>query len=762
MESGHYTTISGRRFCDKQIQLVRETVQTFQNLSRKELALTLCEHLNWVTPKGGLKINSCLAALDKFEQMGLVKLPPKKVLTRRTSSPTLFTESTRALELLEEPLANLGAIELRRVTTKADRDLWQEYVDRYHYLGYKRPFGAHIRYFIISKAKNEQVLGCLLFAAAAWSLAPRDLWIGWGRKDRVRRLNLILNNSRFLILPWIKVEHLASKVLAIAAKTVPADWQEVYGYKPVMFETFVDTTKYEGTCYQAANWHLLGTTQGRGRMDRFSKQDLSVKKIYAYPLTSHFRDVLRGQIKRKSAIKTPTLLEVDASIQPLWAKVVSALTEICSDFDREWRQRRRVIDTLMLVVIIFRLVLSKNTQSYATTIADMWKSRRDLQLILPQPKPIAASALTAARQKLDEDLFKVINKKLVEIYATEATNFSWLGHRLFAVDGSKLNLPRPLSQCGYSTPTTGHYPQGLVSTLYQLKSRLPFDFDLVKHANERKCASTHLGVLNQGDVIVYDRGYFSYSLLYQHLQRGVLPIFRLQKESFKEIEEFIQSSNTDKLVSIMPRCKKTRKSLLDKFGIKELEPLPIRLVKYCHGSTEYYLGTTLLDSEKYSVEELADVYHARWGIEELYKISKSLIAIEDFHSRSDRGVKQELYAHFTLISLSRFLSNQAEGDINNFTRSKENKQEVAQFDPQIKVNFKNCLAVVNRYLDAFVTAASSKLNNLVHAMLAEVRTCKQKFRPNRSYERKSMKPVGKWKQSGRSRKDLMNVMPATT
>lgn len=755
MEPGHYTIVSGRRFNDKQIQLVRDTVETFKNLSRKELAFTLCENLNWVTAKGELKINSCLAALDKFEKMGIISLPAKKAFTRSAAHTQIpFTGNTCALEPIEEPLAKLGPIELLRVTTKADRTLWQEYVERYHYLGYKRPFGAHLRYFIIAKAKNDQVLGCMLFSAAAWSLGPRDLWIGWQRKDRARRLNLILNNSRFLILPWIKVEHLASHVLALSAKAVPIDWQEVYGYRPVMFETFVDTTKYEGTCYKAANWQLLGTTQGRGRMDRFSRRDATVKNIYAYPLSRSFRDTLRGKQKEKTTAK-PTLLDVKAGTQPLWAKAVVVLSEICSTFDQKWQRRRRIIDTLMLVVIIFRLVLSKNSQSYATTIADMWKSRRDLQLILPQPRPIAASALTTARQKLDEGVFKIINKKLLDIFATEFQDFLWQGHRIFAVDGSKINLPRPLSNSGYTTPTQGNYPQGLVSTLYQLKSRLPYDFDLVRHANERKCATSHLNVLSQGDIVVYDRGYFSYSMLYQHLQRGVFVVFRLQKESFNEIKAFTQSNETDKLVSILPRGKAIRKSLREAFGIKEIEPLLLRLVKYRHGPTEFYLGTTLYDQSKYSIDELANVYHARWGIEELYKISKSVIEIEDFHSRSDRGVKQELYAHFVLITLSRIFANQAEGDLNEKLLMKSTDQTVVPFDIQIKVNFKNCIAVLSRHLDELVVGATSNLKKLLTTMTSAVKSCTQKFRPDRSFERKSMKPIGKWQPQSKNKQGTL-------
>ena len=414
----------------------------------------------------------------------------------------------------------------------------------------------------------------------------------------------------------------------------------------------------------------------------------------------------------------------------------------------------------MLVVIIFRLVLSKNSQSYTTTIADIWKNRRNLKLILPQPRPIAPSALTQARQKLDEDVFKTINRKLIEIYETEKYDFSWFGHRLFAVDGTKINLPRALSRFDYDMPTCGYHPQGLVSALYQLKSKLPYDFDLVNHANERTCAIAHLARLKAGDVVVYDRGYFSYSMLYKHQQCGVLAIFRLQESSFTEIRDFIQGNETDKLVTIELRSKSNQRGIKELLGIDRFEPLPLRLIKYHHNGSTFYLGTTLFDQERYPAEIFSDLYHARWGIEELYKISKVLINIEDFHSKSTRGVRQELFAHFVLISLSRLLANQAESDLNGFSLLNTDKGSQANdcssrpFDAPIKVNFKNCLAVVSRHLEELISGSALYLTRIINDMLTSIRAAKQKFRNGRSYARVSMKPVGKWRVGDKTKMAL--------
>ena len=169
-------------------------------------------------------------------------------------------------------------------------------MQRYPPVGYKRPFGAHLQYFVLAPRVSEQPLGCLLFAASAWALACRDAWIGWTPEDRSQRLHLIVNNTRFLLFPWVRVSHLASKVLSLVSRRLPADWQERYGYAPVLLETFVDPAHYRGTCYKAANWIEVGVTTGRGRQDRQMKYLSTPKRIYAYPLVKDFRASLCGSV----------------------------------------------------------------------------------------------------------------------------------------------------------------------------------------------------------------------------------------------------------------------------------------------------------------------------------------------------------------------------------------------------------------------------------------------------------------------------------
>lgn len=180
-------------------------------------------------------------------------------------------------------IQDLGAMELR-LTSKSTPDesrQWNEYIHRYHYLGHKPLPGAQMRYTV--KA-NGQTIALLGFGAAAWKTAPRDRFIGWTHEQRLRNLHLVVNNARFLILPWVRVPHLASKILALAAKGLARDWENKYKYRPVLLETFVETDRFSGICYKAANWQLHGYTKGRGKLDSFHRNDKPIKSVWTYPL----------------------------------------------------------------------------------------------------------------------------------------------------------------------------------------------------------------------------------------------------------------------------------------------------------------------------------------------------------------------------------------------------------------------------------------------------------------------------------------------
>lgn len=284
--------LSGRMFTNEELEDVKYIVRRFAHLTRNELAKTICEGLSWETHKGEYKLNSCLEFLERLEAKKVIKLPEKRITKPSVPEKVIPGQQTESEAEIRGTVSELGRIQLEAVRSQEDMRLWNEYVERHHILGYKRPFGAHQRYFIWSGSEPKRRLGCLLFSASAWALADRDAWIGWSKEDRSQRLHLIVNNTRFLIFPWVKVKNLASKSLSLAAKQVPLDWKERYGFEPVMLETFVDVEKYKGTCYQAANWIKLGLTVGRGRMDRHHQQLSSPKQIYMYPLRRDFRTVL--------------------------------------------------------------------------------------------------------------------------------------------------------------------------------------------------------------------------------------------------------------------------------------------------------------------------------------------------------------------------------------------------------------------------------------------------------------------------------------
>ena len=289
--------LSGRVFSGGEVEQIQETVRVFSKLSRFELAQTLCEHLGWVTAKGRYKVDACLKALRKLEQWGEIQLPRVQAGRVRKAQALEWGEPSDPGAPVVGSVEDFEPIELEGVEQRRQVELWNQYVGRYHYLGYRRPFGAHQRYFIVCGKGEEQRLGCLLFAASAWAVGVRDEWIGWSASTRAQRLNWVINNSRFLIFPWVRMANLASRALGLAARQVGEDWQRRYGYRPVLLETFVDPERYRGTCYQAANWVGLGETTGRGRMDRHTRYLSTRKLVYVYPLRADFRRVLKRRCR---------------------------------------------------------------------------------------------------------------------------------------------------------------------------------------------------------------------------------------------------------------------------------------------------------------------------------------------------------------------------------------------------------------------------------------------------------------------------------
>lgn len=293
MEFTRSETFCGFSLSSHHIAEIAEIIATFPRLSRTELANTICELFSWKRPTGKLKSVECRQFLEKLDEKGVIALPAcREQYVKKATAKVVRSPKAAQRKPITVTLKELSPLVLTRVESREQRQLWYDYVDRYHYLGYQLPFGAQMRYFIDSGASG-QTLGCFQFSSPAWKMAPRDGWIGWSDDQRKANLQKIINNSRFLLFPWVEVKNLASAALALAARVVARDWHRCYGYRPVLLESLVDQSRFAGTCYKAANWIHLGPTTGRGRMDRtHRRQGAAVKQIYVYPLCTRFRQEL--------------------------------------------------------------------------------------------------------------------------------------------------------------------------------------------------------------------------------------------------------------------------------------------------------------------------------------------------------------------------------------------------------------------------------------------------------------------------------------
>ncbi len=285
-------TFMGREITSEDIEHIKWARDTYPNLSRSELAGTVCHIIEWITPSGKAKLQQCKALLEQLEAEGIIDLPPLQTKYARKTTVKIPRMELEPEENIYGQIKAFEPIQLQIAQSGKNLKLWRAYVDKYHMLGDKQVFGSRLQYFIKFRDKE---LGCLQFSASAWALEDRDNWIGWNEEDRKTRLHLIVNNSRFLIFPWVQIRNLASKALSLAAKQIQDDWLQEYCYAPVLLETFVDLENFKGTCYKAANWIYLGETKGRGRMDRNNKKALSKKAIFMYPLQKDFKAILRGE-----------------------------------------------------------------------------------------------------------------------------------------------------------------------------------------------------------------------------------------------------------------------------------------------------------------------------------------------------------------------------------------------------------------------------------------------------------------------------------
>lgn len=280
----------GRNISRSEIVFVRQFIADHPELSRYALSRQLCELWQWKQANGALRDMVCRGLLLLLHRAGEIELPPTRCGLSRD-----WAENERPEPVMPDnrplrgPLNGLGTLEFRQVRRTPEEALFNSLLEQYHYLGYQQPVGEHLKYLVYAKG---QAIACLAWCSAPRHLASRDRYIGWNAEARRRNLRLLAYNTRFLILPWVQVPHLASHILGHMAKIVPYDWQQLYAHPVYWLETFVDPARFKGTCYRAANWLCLGSTTGRGHNARTKKRTQPVKELFGLPLTPRFRELL--------------------------------------------------------------------------------------------------------------------------------------------------------------------------------------------------------------------------------------------------------------------------------------------------------------------------------------------------------------------------------------------------------------------------------------------------------------------------------------
>jgi len=280
----------GRVVTEKEIAFVRQLIAENPGASRRRLSTKLCEAWQWKQANGVLRDMVCRGLLLLLDRAGEIELPPVRF---KTLNPFVRRAAPRPMLIDTSPitgaLSELQPIEFQQVRRTSDEPLFNSLMEQYHYLAYEQPVGEHLKFLAWAQSRP---IACLAWSSAPRHLGSRDRYIGWSAEARRRNIRFIAYNTRFLILPWVAVPHLASHLLSRMARRLSADWECMYGHPIYFLETFVDPERFRGTCYRAANWVLLGRTTGRGKDDQTNRPNRSIKEVLGYPLTRRFRQLL--------------------------------------------------------------------------------------------------------------------------------------------------------------------------------------------------------------------------------------------------------------------------------------------------------------------------------------------------------------------------------------------------------------------------------------------------------------------------------------
>jgi hypothetical protein len=286
-------TILKREIGSSELTLIKDYIERYGHRGRTYISKELCFQWDWRLPNGQLRDIACRDLLTRLEKRGLIQLPPPLHAARKPGykNKTVLPEDFTS-EPIVQSLQDFSSIEIEMVRGSNNESLYNALIGTYHYLGYHQGTGEQLKYIIRG---NGFLLSCIGFGGAAFKSAARDGHIGWSQGAREQKLVKVVNNNRFLILPWVRVPHLASHILGRVARRIRGDWQAYYNREIVLLETFVEQARFKGTCYKAANWRYIGETTGRGRNDRYSQNKVPIKDIYIYPLDRGYKETLQGE-----------------------------------------------------------------------------------------------------------------------------------------------------------------------------------------------------------------------------------------------------------------------------------------------------------------------------------------------------------------------------------------------------------------------------------------------------------------------------------
>jgi len=408
--------------------------------------------------------------------------------------------------------------------------------------------------------------------------------------------------------------------------------------------------------------------------------------------------------------------------------IKNIIENVSTEYDKIWRKRARKIDSKFLINFIFQLVLNSK-KGYGIVLSELWDDYLSKKIEPPQKEVYSISSICESRQKLPEEIFKVINERILIEFKDIEHSSSLKNHRVFAIDGSKVSLKKRLEKDNYKKfNRSAYYPSGLLSCLYNVDTHLIHDFNFTKSFSERDRALEHIEKLEKNDIVIFDRGYFSYLLLRKITDKNAHGLFRMQKNlRNKELLKFLNSNKTDDVIEYIPS--KVVQYDLKKIGHHiDFSPIKLRVLKQEIEGVIYIFATTLIGSE-YKADIFGNLYHKRWDIEELYKVSKVLFNIEELHSKMERGVKQEIYAQFVLINIARFFEMRV-----NFDKK----------SAYTRLNFKGCISGLGRYINDIIFSVYKDVVDIADKIFKFISKMRYKTRPRRKYPRISYKPRKTW------------------